>query len=115
VSGFDSGKLHVRFWGVLRGVFALPRCYTFTHSDKTGDLFLTVGSGFDFEQVSGWYTRFMRDEVLAEWKLEEDGLCLHVYCYVCGGFVFGNASLREWIFRRNQLSNVFNAGVSTRS
>ncbi len=81
-------------------VFVLPRCYTLTHSDRTGDLFLTVASSFDFEQVSGWYTRFMRDEVLAEWKLEQDGLCLHVYCHVCGGFVFGNASLREWIFRR---------------
>jgi hypothetical protein len=42
----------------------------------------------------------MRDEVLAEWKLEKDSFYLHVYCHVCGGFVFGNASLREWIFRR---------------
>ena len=42
----------------------------------------------------------MRDEVLAEWKLEQSNLCLHVNCHVCGGFVYGNASLREWIFRR---------------
>jgi len=42
----------------------------------------------------------MRDEVLAEWKMEQDRLTLHVYCHVCGGVVFGTASLRESIFRR---------------
>jgi len=41
----------------------------------------------------------MRDEVLAELKKEQDRFFLHVYCHVCGGFVFGNASFREWIFR----------------
>ena len=100
MSRLDPKKLHVRFDGVLRDVFALPRCYTFTHSDRTGDLYLTIGSDFDFKQVSGRYTRLMRDEVLAEWKLEKDSFYLHVYCHVCGGFVFGTASLREWIFRR---------------
>ena len=100
LSRLDPKKLHVRFDGVTRDVFALPRRYTLTHSDRTGDLYLTIGSNFDPEQVSGWYTRLMRDEVLAEWKLEEYHFCLHVYCHVCGGFVFGNASLREWIFRR---------------
>ena len=93
-------KLHVRVDGVMRDVFALPRCYTLTHSDRTGDLYLTIGSNFDCEQFSGWYTRLMRDEVLAEWKLGENQFQLHVYCHVCGGFVFGTASLREWIFRR---------------
>ena len=42
----------------------------------------------------------MRDEVLAELKKEQDRFFLHVYCHVCGGFVFGNASLCEWVFRR---------------
>jgi hypothetical protein len=100
LSRLDPKKLHVRFDGVMRDVFALPRRYTLTHSDRTGDLYLTISSNFDYEQISGWYTRFMRDEVLAEWKLEKDHFYLHVYCHVCGGFVFGNASLREWIFRR---------------
>ncbi|MBN1358552.1 staygreen family protein [Candidatus Bathyarchaeota archaeon] len=100
MSRLDPKKLHVRFDGVARDVFALPRRYTLTHSDRTGDLYLTIGLTFDNEQISEWYTRFMRDEVLAEWKLEQNNLCLHGYCHVCGGFVFGNASLREWIFRR---------------
>jgi hypothetical protein len=42
----------------------------------------------------------MRDEVLAELKKKQDRFFLHVYCHVCGGFVFGNASFRELIFRR---------------
>ena len=42
-----------------------PRCYTLTHSDTTGDLFLTVGPEFDRAQISGWYTRLMRSQVLS--------------------------------------------------
>ena len=100
LSRLDPKKLHVRVDGVMPDVLALPRRYTLTHSDKTGDLYLTIGSNFDYEQISGWYTRLMRDEVLAEWKKEQDRFYLHVYCHVCGGFVFGSASFREWIFRR---------------
>jgi hypothetical protein len=33
---------------------------------------------------------------------------LHVYCHVCGGFVFGTASFRESIFRR-ELPHVLEA------
>ena len=77
-----------------------PRRYTLTHSDTTGDLFLTIGPAFDQAQISGWYTRLMRDEVLAEWREEEDGAALHVYCHVSGGLVFGTAGWRDAIFRR---------------
>ena len=95
----DPEKLHVRFDGVLSDVIALPRCYTLTHSDRTGDLYLTIGSDFNHKQISGLYTRLMRDEVLAEWRMEQDLFFLHVCCHVCGGFVFGTASMRESIFR----------------
>ena len=88
MSGFDSGKLHVRFWGVLRGVFALPRCYTFTHSDKTGDLFLTVGSGFDFEQVSGWYTRLCVMRFWLSGSLKKTVyVCMFTVMFVAGLFL----------------------------
>jgi hypothetical protein len=93
-------KLHVHFKGVRADVFNLPRRYTVTHSDKTGDLYLTISSKFDSEQISGWYTRLMRDDVLAEWKENQNAFGLHIYCHVSGGFVFGTASLRESIFRR---------------
>ncbi len=45
----------------------LPRRYTLTHSDSTGELLLSIGLEFNRPQISGWYTRLMRDEVLAEW------------------------------------------------
>ncbi len=77
----------------------VPRCYTLTHSDRTGELFLTIGAAYDRAQVSGWYTRLMRDEVLAEWAGGEDGPALHVHCHVSGGLVVGSARWRDAIFR----------------
>jgi hypothetical protein len=42
----------------------------------------------------------MRDEVLAEWLLEENVHRLHVHCHVSGGLVLGRAAWRDRIFRR---------------
>ncbi len=93
-------KVHVQFAaGVTPEGPLVPRCYTLTHSDKTGDMFLTVAPQVDQQQCAGWYTRFMRDEVLGEWQESADGPALHIFCHVCGGVVFGNAGLRDWIFR----------------
>jgi hypothetical protein len=91
-------KLHVD--NRITGSQGLPRRYTLTHSDRTGDLYLTVAKEYDKEQVSGWYTRLMRDEVLAEWQMLGDSPSLHVYLHVSGGLVFGTAGMREEIFRR---------------
>jgi hypothetical protein len=94
-------KLHVKFMADTTPEGPVtPRRYTLTHSDSTGDLFLTIGPSFDRSQTSGWYTRFLRDEVLAEWLDDEDGLSLHVHCHVSGGLVLGTAGWRDAIFRR---------------
>ena len=77
----------------------LPRRYTLTHSDRTGDLFLTIAHDFDKKQVSGWYTRLMRDEVLAEFVKNENKLEFRDYCHVSGGFIIGTAGWRYNIFR----------------
>ena len=93
-------KLNVRLAeGIAADGPVTPRCYTLTHSDTTGELFLTIGSTFDEAQISGWYTRLMRDEVLAEWREDDDGPSLHVFCHVSGGLVFGTARWRDAIFR----------------
>lgn len=93
-------KLHVQFRsGVAPTGPIMPRRYTLTHSDATGDLFLTVGTEYDRKQISGWYTRLMRDEVLAEWREDEEGPALHVYCHVSGGLILGTARWRYEIFR----------------
>lgn len=100
MSRLNVDKLHVRFDCVPIDFLSLPRCYTLTHSDRTGELSLSIGPNYDYKQISGLYTRLMRDEVLAEWKTEDGAFFLHIYCHVCGGLIFGTASLRESIFRR---------------
>jgi hypothetical protein len=97
----QPAKLHVRRVAdtALEGP-VVPRRYTLTHSDRTGELFLTIGAEYDRAQVSGWYTRFMRDEVLAGWEVGEDGPALRVHCHVSGGLVVGSARWRDAIFRQ---------------
>ncbi len=102
-------KLHVSYMpGVGPTDPISPRRYTLTHSDTTAELFLTIGPDYNESQISGWYTRFMRDEVLADWKDTSEGPALHVYCHVSGGVVFGPAFLRTQIFR-SELPRVLEA------
>ena len=92
-------KLHVKYLpGVSPDSSASPRYYTLTHSDSTGDLFLTIGQRYDKNQISKWYTRLMRDEVLAELRKDPEGYSLNVYCQVSGGFILGRAKWRYEIF-----------------
>jgi magnesium dechelatase len=101
MSEFNPNKLFVEFDPVLKEQSTvLPRCYTLTHSDLTGDLFLTIAPTYDHEKISGWYTRLMRDEVLGEWKDPEEPK-LHIHCHVSGGFVFGTAKMRLGIFKHH--------------
>ena len=102
MSQLNPDKLHIKFAdGAQPGLFALPRAYTLTHSDTSGDLFLTIGNGYVRSQISGFYTRWMRDEVLAEWSVADGRYMLHLYCHVSGGFVLGPAGWRLHIFRRH--------------
>ena len=95
MSRLDSAKLHVEFAeGIAPDQPVTPRRYTLTHSDSTGELFLIVAPEVARKQIAGWYTRLMRDEVVAEWQESEDGPALHVYCHVSGGAVFGSAGMR---------------------
>ncbi|RPJ57022.1 MAG: hypothetical protein EHM12_09645 [Dehalococcoidia bacterium] len=93
-------KLHVTYLsGTTPEKFTLPRRYTLTHSDRTGELFLSIGNQYDTGQISKLYTKLMRDEVLAELINNGDSLEFKVYCHVSGGFVVGTASWRYGIFR----------------
>jgi hypothetical protein len=109
LSSLNPAKLHVEFArGITPETPLSPRCYTSTHSDSTGDLFLTIAPEFNQKQISGWYTRFMRDEVVAEWQENEEGPALPVFCHISGGFVFGSAAMRYGIFQ-SELSLVLEA------
>ena len=112
MSRLDPQKLHVTVDNVSPSTLNLPRHYTLTYSYRTGDLYLKVASDFNQEQISGLCTRLLRDEVLAEWKMEKDLIFLHVDCNVSGRFVCGTSSLHESIFRR-ELPLVFEAPYDT--
>jgi len=92
-------KLHVMYLTSNTPEYLiLPRRYTLTHSDITGELFLSIGNQYNRKQISKLYTKLMKDEVLAELSDEGDNLIFRVYCYVSGGFVFGTAKWRYNIF-----------------
>jgi hypothetical protein len=101
MSRLNPDKLHVTFADdtTPQGP-VVPRRYTLTHSDVTGDMFLTIGPEHDLKQASGWYTRLMRDEVLAEWLEGDQQPTLHVHCHVSGGLVLGPSRFRFEIFQR---------------
>lgn len=91
-------RLHICFLeGALPNAPLHPRKYTLTHSDRTGHLYLTIGTEYAWKQVQGLYTRFMRDQVLATWETADDGMELHVYCHVSGRGAFGSAKWRNRI------------------
>jgi hypothetical protein len=100
MADLNPEKLHVRWMKEEdRTNPSFPRCYTLTHSDRTGDLFLTIGQIYDEDQISGWYTRLMRDEVLATWESDVDAHTLRIHCHVSGGWAVGSARWRYSILQ----------------
>ncbi|MBM7648236.1 hypothetical protein JOC78_001178 [Bacillus ectoiniformans] len=96
MSVFNPEKLFVEYRGQTTAVSPIvPRKYTLTHSDITGDLFLTVGPAFAFDKINE-----MRDEVLAKWQVKPSP-ALKVYLHVDGA-VGGQqvTAFRDAIFRR---------------
>jgi hypothetical protein len=102
LSELDPNRLSVEFQAKASAAsLELPRRYTLTHSDVTGDLFLSIGPDYDISQISGIYTRLMRDEVLAELMNEQGETSLHVYVHVSGGLVFGFPAWRNDILHHH--------------
>lgn len=83
--------------GVLATEPILSRCHTLTHSDFTGELFLTIGTQFAWDKVN----TDMRDEVLGVWKIEGGRLCYNVYVYIDQAeHDLSTAIRRNEVFRR---------------
>ncbi len=57
------------------------RSYTLTHSDETGDLFLSIGGGIDSSRIN-WK---MRDEVIGTWQIRGGQYCLVCTVHISGG------------------------------
>jgi hypothetical protein len=99
ITHFNPNLLPIEFMkGVNETGLLCPKVYKLTHSEMTGELFLTIRKEINYSQINGIYTKLMRDEVLAEWDLSEPA-SLHVFCHVSGGLVFGTTRIRESIFR----------------
>jgi len=98
MSHFKPEKLHIEYLE-SEDIDILARKYTLTHSDFTGDLFLTIGKEYDYKKIKQFYIRFMRDEVLAEWQKKDEQYELHIYVHISGGFICGGAGFRDKIIR----------------
>lgn len=98
MSIFNAEKLFVDYRdGVTATEPIIPRKYTLTHSDYTGELFLTIGTEFAWDKVNP----NMKDEVIGEWK--SNGNCLHynIFLYIDGGeYDIQTATRRNEVFRR---------------
>ena len=102
MTALNPDKLHVTYDNHIKNnLLSTPRLYTLTHSDRTGDLFLTIGSSYDQSKLSNWYIKLMRDEVLGEWKTDNEVPSLHIHCHVSGGFVIGPSKWRMSIFKQH--------------
>lgn len=83
MSTFDPQKVSLKFFSPADSNHPVEgRKYTLTHSDITGELFLSVGCAFDYESID----QQMRDEVIADWKRDRYGrYFLSGEAYVDGG------------------------------
>jgi hypothetical protein len=97
LSNFNPEKLFVAYTSdVTASEPVIPRCYTLTHSDITGELFLTIGIQYAWENINP-----KRDEVLGEWKQNGDSLYYYVNLYIDQGeYNINVAAKRNEIFRR---------------
>lgn len=81
MSDFNPEKLHVSYSNGITAIGPIfPRFYTLTHSDDTGELFLTIGLKFAWENITN-----KRDEVLGTWKQTGNQLYYDVYVYLDQG------------------------------
>lgn len=72
------------------------RKYTMTHSDDTGDLFVTIGTEYAEDKVTT-----LRDEVRLEWTVIKDTPILYGEVLIDGdGISTGNTQVRDTIFKR---------------
>lgn len=72
------------------------RKYTITHSDDTGDLFVTIGRNYAYDKVDP----VMRDEVLLSWHEENEHKILIGSVLIDGDDLERNPEIRYEIFNQ---------------
>ncbi|OLS38581.1 staygreen family protein [Bacillus sp. MRMR6] len=98
MSMFNPSKLTTKYSAPATQFRPLEgRKYTLTHSDTTGQLFLTIGVHYDYLAINPQ----SRDEVLAEWVPQMGEFALIGRVYVSGGeFDENYARVRYMIFQK---------------
>lgn len=98
MSNFDPAKLFVTFLppaNLYEPV--IGRKYTLTHSDVTGNLFLSIGYNYDTSAIN----LHRRDEIIAQWTKKNEKLVLFGKAYISGGeFDETTAGERLYIFQK---------------
>ncbi|WP_409305669.1 staygreen family protein [Peribacillus sp. SCS-155] len=99
MSKFNPEKLTVTYIPpVTESHPADGRKYTLTHSDLSGDLFLSIGPHYDYAKIN----QKMRDEVLGEWHTHLGQYYLSIKIYISGGEYDENISkVRYLIFQKD--------------
>ena len=93
---FQPNKLNVSYKDEIgANNLLLPRKYTLTHSDESGELFLSIGKNYDLDQIN--YN--VRDEVLGSWE-KDDKVYLLITLEIDNGDDLGNTVNRDKIFRQ---------------
>lgn len=97
MNDFNKGRVEVTLAdGVSEDWPIIPRKYTLTHSDETGQLFLSIGKCYDFSKVND-----SRDEVLGAWVCNDDGsYILKMEVLLDGAGDEDITEIRNNIFRR---------------
>ncbi|MDP4084591.1 MAG: staygreen family protein [Bacillota bacterium] len=81
-NSFDPSKLSVEYMGTTTIESPLVgRKYTLTHSDVTGQLFLSIGKDYNLKGINQQFL----DEVLAEWVPYLGSFILWGRVYISGG------------------------------
>ncbi|KAK9162487.1 hypothetical protein Syun_003389 [Stephania yunnanensis] len=77
----------------------IPRTYSLSHCDLTANLTLAVSDAISIDQLKGYYKN---DDVVAEWKKVEEGICLVIHCHVSGAYALPDlvAEFRYHIFTK---------------
>ncbi|WP_249366587.1 staygreen family protein [Neobacillus rhizophilus] len=105
---FSPSKLHVSCLSCSTSMQVHGRKYTLTHSDTTGDLFLSIGYHYDLTGINV----SKRDEVLAEWITTKKGVpILSGNVYVSGGEFDEQMAQRRFIIFQRELNLALSAMI----
>jgi hypothetical protein len=98
MSNFNPAKLTTQYLAPVTAFRPVEgRKYTLTHSDETGELFLSIGNQFNYSAIDPK----LRDEVIAEWVPKKGEYILFGRVHVSEGeFDEKYAKVRYLIFNK---------------